>query len=80
MDFLFKVGQIYSGFQLVDISPVPDYESVGYLFKHLKTDMEVYFLSNKDEECFFSYNVYTPPFDNSGVFHILEHTLLTGIL
>ena len=78
MDFLFKVGQIYSGFQLVDISPVPDYESVGYLFKHLKTDMEVYFLSNKDEECFFSYNVYTPPFDNSGVFHILEHTLLTG--
>lgn len=71
-------GKTYSGFRLLDKCPCPDYRGVGYLFKHEKTGMEVYFLSSDNKECFFSYTVYTPPEDNTGVFHILEHTVLTG--
>ena len=72
------VGNTYYGFRLVDKRPCPDYRGNGYLFRHEKTKMEVYFLSCDNTEYFFSYTIYTPPEDDTGVFHILEHTVLTG--
>lgn len=72
------VGNTYYGFRLIDRRSCPDYRGVGYLFKHERTKMEVYFLSTDNSECFFTYTVYTPPKDDTGVFHILEHTVLTG--
>ncbi len=72
-----KVGETYSSFTLLDVTYCPDYNGTGYYFRH-KSGFEVYYFSSDDEESFFSYNVYTPAFDNSGVFHILEHTVLTG--
>ncbi len=78
MDPELKEGESYSSFELIDITPCPDYSGKGYLFRHRKTGFEVYYLSTADSECFFSYNVYTPPEDNTGVFHIIEHTVLTG--
>ena len=72
------VGNEYSSFVLLDKTECPDYRGTGYLFRHKKTDMEVFFLSTDNKECFFTYTVYTPPKDNTGVFHILEHTVLTG--
>ncbi len=74
----FNIGDIVNGFELVSIEEIPDYKSIGMLFKHIKTGFQVYALSNDDSECFFNYTVYTPATDNSGVFHILEHTVLTG--
>lgn len=73
-----KVGETYHSFTLLSITDCPDYNAVGYYFRHDKTGFEVFFLSSEDEECFFSYNVFTPAFDDSGVFHIIEHTVLTG--
>ena len=78
MDSSLTAGKSYSSFTLVDIRECPDYNGTGYLFRHDRTGFEVYFFSTDDEECFFSYNVFTPPSDNTGVFHILEHTVLTG--
>ncbi len=71
-------GKSYSSFTLLDVTECPDYNGKGYLFRHDRTGFEVYFFSTPDKECFFSYNVFTPAFDNTGVFHILEHTVLTG--
>lgn len=48
------------------------------LYRHEKSGFEVFHVKNKDPEAFFSYVVYTPPFDDSGVFHIIEHTVLSG--
>ena len=73
-----KKGEKYSGFSLTDISPCPDYRGTGYLFTHDRTGFQVYHLQSDNKECFFTYTVYTPPEDNTGVFHILEHTVLTG--
>ncbi len=78
MDPSLTAGKSYSSFTLVDITHCPDYNGTGYLFRHERTGFEVYFFQADDEECFFSYNVFTPPRDNTGVFHILEHTVLTG--
>ena len=78
MDLKLKEGEIYSSFILEDITQCPDYNGKGYLFRHERTGFEVYFFASDDSECFFSYNVYTPPEDNTGVFHIIEHTVLTG--
>lgn len=71
-------GKVYFGFTLLDITPIKDADGIGYLFRHEKTGFEVFLLSNDDSENFFTYSVYTPPYDDSGVFHILEHTVLTG--
>ncbi len=73
-----RQGGTYSSFTLLDITQCPDYSGTGYLFRHARTGFEVYFFSTPDEECFFSYSVFTPPSDNTGVFHIIEHTVLTG--
>ena len=72
------VGNIYYGFRLLDKRSCPDYRGEGYLFRHESTKMEVYYLSTANSECFFTYTVYTPPKDDTGVFHILEHSVLTG--
>lgn len=74
----FIVDNIYNGFKLISKDYIEDYTSTGLYFRHEKTGFEVYALSCDDEECFFSYSVYTPPEDNTGVFHILEHTVLAG--
>ncbi len=71
------IGSEYNGFVLKSIDQVPSYSSVGFLFEH-RSGFKVYWLRNEDTERFFSYTIYTPPKDNTGVFHILEHTLLTG--
>ncbi len=73
----FRIGTLYNGFSLKSIDAVPSYSSEGYLFEH-ESGFKAYWLKNDDKERFFSYTIYTPPFDNTGVFHILEHTLLTG--
>ena len=78
MDTSIQVGDRVSSFILLDVSDCPDYNGKGYLFKHEKTGFEVFFFSTPDKESFFTYTIFTPPKDNSGVFHILEHTLLTG--
>ncbi len=77
MERIFTVGDTLHGFEVISKRNIPDYRAEGILFRH-KSGFEVYLLSNDDGECFFTYTIYTPPKDNSGVFHILEHTLLTG--
>lgn len=73
----YYVGQRLYGFEVVSVDSIPDYSADAVLLRH-GTGFEVYALLNNDQECFFCYSIYTPPTDNSGVFHILEHTLLTG--
>ena len=74
----YKVGDKINGFEVIRVDELPDYSSKGYLLTHEKTGFEVFHMKNSDKECFFTYTVYTPPCNSTGVFHILEHTLLTG--
>lgn len=73
----FSIGDKISDFEVISIDDIPDYKAEGILLRH-SSGFEVYALLNDDKECFFNYTIYTPPKNNKGVFHILEHTLLTG--
>lgn len=73
----YRIGEKIGNFEVIQSRYIKDYSSNGVLLRH-SSGMEVFFLDNEDDECFFSYSVYTPPANSTGVFHILEHTLLTG--
>ncbi len=73
-----RCGDILFGFILVSIDELPDYNGTGYLFRHELTGMEVYQVVNDDTELFFAYAFRTPPYNDNGVAHIIEHSVLAG--
>lgn len=73
-----KIGDELYGFKLVEIEKLSEYDSYGLLYKHEATAMEVYHVLNDDNELFFSYIFETIPSDNTGVAHIIEHSVLAG--
>ena len=75
----FKLGQILkSGFKILDIRELAEYEALGIWAKHQKNGVEVYHIYNDDKENLFSFVFATPPKDSTGVAHILEHSVLCG--
>lgn len=68
----------FYGFRLLGKEEVPSYDGNASLYVHENTGFRVITVENKDREQFFSYVVYTPCDNSSGVFHIIEHTVLSG--
>ncbi|MBN2657290.1 MAG: insulinase family protein [Spirochaetales bacterium] len=73
-----KKGELISRFEVLSIDKLDEYRSVAIHLEHIKTGCKVYKIINEDEENLFSFTFRTPPSDNSGVAHILEHTVLCG--
>ena len=73
-----KPGDSYAGFHVLSVRSVPEYRSVGIHLKHTATGCRVYHLFNEDEENLFSFGFKTPPPDNTGITHIIEHSVLSG--
>ncbi len=73
-----KPGDTMYGFTLKSVSDQKEYKGIGYTFKHNKTGLELFHLHNDDSENLFSFSFKTPAYDNSGVAHILEHSVLSG--
>jgi len=73
-----KIGDELFGFKLIEIEKLSEYEGFGLLYRHEATSMEVYHVLNSDQELFFSYIFETIPNDNTGVAHIIEHSVLSG--
>ncbi len=67
-----------SGFTLIDMADAPDESGTAYLFLHEKSKAKLLYLQNDDNNKSFTIGFKTPPKDNSGVFHILEHSVLQG--
>ncbi len=57
---------------------VEELNSVAYFLEHKKSGARLFLLSNDDENKVFSIGFRTPPSDNTGVAHILEHSVLCG--
>jgi len=73
-----KKGELISRFEVLSIDKLDEYRSTAIHLKHIKTGCRVYKIYNEDEENLFSFTFRTPPSDNRGVAHILEHTVLCG--
>ena len=71
-------GQQLNGFQVKAVVPLKDLQMVAYQIEHLATGAKMLNLYNDDAENLFSVSFPTPPPDDSGVPHILEHSVLSG--
>lgn len=57
---------------------LPEFKAEGVRCRHLATGLELFQLHNDDPENLFAFAFRTPPPDDSGVAHILEHSVLCG--
>lgn len=69
---------MHKAYDVIVDKNVADLNSRGYLLKHKKTGARVFILSNDDENKVFYIGFRTPPYDSTGLPHILEHSVLCG--
>jgi len=65
-------------YRLIEEQQLPDLQGVGYVYEHNKTKARVCFIKTDDDNKTFSIAFRTPPTDDSGIAHILEHSVLCG--
>ena len=75
---MMKIKDIIHGFCVTDASRIPALDAEMYLFEHTGCGAKLCFLHRKDASRTFSITFGTPPTDDTGVFHILEHSVLCG--
>lgn len=74
----FKTGDIINGFKLLEIKEIKELRSNSLLFEHVNTGARLLKLENDDDNKVFSIAFRTPPYDDTGLPHILEHSVLCG--
>lgn len=73
-----NLNQIYEGFKLLKVENTNEINSIAYHFEHVKTKAKLLFLKNDDKDKTFAITFRTPPYDSTGLPHILEHSVLCG--
>lgn len=71
-------GSVHAGFTVVSTEPVPEISGRAYVLRHDATGARLLWLACADNNKSFAIAFKTPPADNTGVFHILEHSVLCG--
>ncbi|NLK38143.1 MAG: insulinase family protein [Epulopiscium sp.] len=74
----FEVGASYHGFILEEKNEIEDIHSMSYRFLHQKSGARLLYLENSDDNKVFFIAFKTPPSDDCGTPHILEHSVLCG--
>lgn len=65
-------------FRKIEVQDLPDIQSKGTLYAHEETGAQVLHLSNDDQNKAFTIGFKTPPYNDNGIAHILEHSVLNG--
>ena len=65
-------------YTIIKQESIEELNGTGYLLKHNKTGARVVVVSNEDDNKVFQIGFRTPPKDDTGVPHILEHSVLCG--
>ena len=66
------------GFSQVRKLYLDELDATLYEFSHIKSDARLIYLDREDENKTFAIGFATPPSDDTGVFHIIEHSVLCG--
>lgn len=66
------------GFALIKTEEIPDADGTLYTTEHKCSGATLCFLKRDDENTTFAISFRTPPKDDTGVFHIIEHSVLCG--
>lgn len=65
-------------YEILNEHRVEDVQSDGFILRHKKSGARIAILSNNDDNKVFYIGFRTPPEDETGVPHIIEHTTLCG--
>ena len=65
-------------FELIEKREIRELKTEARLYRHRKTGAEILSMTSDDENKVFGITFRTPPFDSTGVAHILEHSVLCG--
>lgn len=71
-------GTTCHGFAVERCETVPELDSDAYVLRHIASGARLLYLACDDENKAFAIGFKTPPADSTGVFHILEHSVLCG--
>ena len=75
---MLEVGNELHGFAVKSTEELPEIDGHAIVMDHPESGAKLLFLQNDDENKAFSIAFRTPPADDTGVFHILEHSVLCG--
>ena len=73
-----KQNEIIHGFQIQALQTLPELEATLYRLEHVKSGARLVWLDREEENKTFFIAFRTLPEDDTGVFHILEHSVLCG--
>lgn len=73
-----KINDVIHGFKLLRQETVVEAASEAFIFEHEKSGAKLLYLQNNDDNKVFSASFRTPPTDDTGVPHIIEHSTLCG--
>ena len=73
-----SINGIFHGFKVLETRFVEEVHSQAYIMEHLHSGARLLYLANDDDNKVFSIAFRTPPADDTGVAHILEHSSLCG--
>jgi len=74
----FDLGKITAGFRLIKKEKIDDIASVGHMFVHEKSGARLFYAKNEDVNKVFFISFKTPPENDCGLAHIMEHSVLCG--
>ncbi len=73
-----KQGDILHGFKVLASQPLPEIGAVMWRMEYEKNGARLIWMDRDDDNKTFSIGFKTIPQDDTGVFHILEHSVLNG--
>lgn len=73
-----QVGARVHGFDIETCEAIDELEATAYVLRHAASGARLLYLACSDENKAFSIAFKTPPANDTGVFHILEHSVLCG--
>ena len=75
---VFDAERIPDGFRLVETRESAELGGRTLQMEHTRTGAKLFWVDNGEENMVFSVTFRTPPEDSTGVFHILENSVLCG--
>lgn len=73
-----KISDIICNFKVTNVNKVDELKANLYEMEHIKSGARLLWIDCKDENKTFAIGFKTIPEDSTGVFHILEHSVLNG--
>ncbi len=74
----YSIGDIFSGFEITAIRKEKDFEGTLVEMIHRQTGAKLFWMDNGELNKLFCVTFKTVPENSTGVFHILEHSVLCG--